>query len=111
MEILTHWAETIQLLKKLGFVELPDDPDKLENPALELHQIWFTPDHLVYIEQEMLRQRLVVVLYDGPNYGFSVWIQKDIACGWVRLPFAWSEISEGWLTHLKKAFYEEGFKK
>jgi len=101
-------SEPIKLLKSLGFVYNSED---IDYPVydLETHN-----DELIMVESGFSRNRLAVVLgesYYPGMYTYTVYVQEDAGCGWVSLPFRWSELNADWLTCLKKAFEGEGFSK
>jgi hypothetical protein len=46
----------------------------------------------------------------GNGY-FEVYIQEDVGCGAVLLPYQWSDLSAWWMHYLKMSFLGYGFKK
>lgn len=99
-----NWKSTIDLLTSLGFVI---NSEELEHPVYDLDADYIPPV-LVYVEKEFSRNRLAVVL---GNDDWEVYVQNDAGCGWTEIPVRWCDIEIEWLTHLKKAFDSEGFKR
>ena len=60
----------------------------------------FGAQELCYVEKELHRQRFCIVLLplqyatEKMWYGFEIWIQDNIGCGWVNIPSGFSEITQ-----------------
>lgn len=107
--ISNEWAEKYRLLKKFGFVLYDQEAD---NMPVEM-DMDFDDTDIVMVEGELLRNCICIILRaadEGDLYpDFDVYVQDDIACGFIEMPFRWSEIEEWWLRHLKIAFHGSDF--
>lgn len=100
-------------LEARGFIHVPFKAS--ERDALYPHypanfDVDFTEDDLCYIESEIHRDEFCVVLRpekytDGSMYfDFEVYIQDDIGCGFINMPFRWAELSIKTFCLLYEAF-------
>lgn len=84
-------------LKSKGFsLYIPGCENDFENFPYDL-DIQIGQDDLCYLENELNRKRFCIVLTphesDG-TFGFEIYIQDDIGCGFVSIPNQFCEMTE-----------------
>jgi len=100
-------SEHVQVLERLGFQMYDSTNEDHWHSGIEEESY-----ELLFIEEHQCRHRIYVKLSDKDNdCTFVVYVLEDIGCGAIMMPFAWSELREDWLTHLKKSLYLHGFLK
>lgn len=100
-------------LESKGFMRyIPGNEEQFDHfPAV--FDIYFSKDDLVYLEKKIDRKQFCIVLtpneYDKGEkyYSFEIYIQDDIACGFVNIPNQYCEMTEYHFSMLYEAIRRE----
>lgn len=100
--IIAEWANTIRLLKSVGFKVYDPDDCSVCGFAADFDDQLADAENIVLIEQELSRNMFCIIL--KPEGYFEFWVMQDVGCGWVEMPVRWSEVSLHWINSFKKSF-------
>lgn len=86
---------TKQYLESVGFVQYnsPNDP----RYEMSYKIPFYNEDDIHMMEKQFHRNLFVVILtphndYEGIDESYLVYVQEDAGCGFVNIPYRWSEL-------------------
>lgn len=92
MNIETEMKRYIDFLKSVSFSVY--DEEEHSHVFIDVND-----EDILMVQDEPCRSRLAIVI--KPTLFFELWVQVDIACGFMEIPLRWAEIEYEWLNNIK----------
>lgn len=76
-----------------GFIEFNRETyntDILELWPLDMPGLFWQKGERYFVEKQIDRQQFFVIIYDDES--LTVYVQEDVGCGFIEIPFPWSEL-------------------
>lgn len=94
-------ADAMLTLRRIGFVEYIPGGENVPSGFEADFDEYIERYNVIMLEADMSRNMICVILM---YHDYKVFVMNDVGCGWVEMPFRWSEVSEESIAALKLAF-------